>query len=53
MKYLIEAMGGSVRAYNENGLVIEMELPLTAQENMKKADHGRKSENNKSEAERN
>ena len=53
VKYLIEAMGGSVRAYNENGLVIEMELPLTAQENMKKADHGRKSENNKSEAERN
>ena len=53
VKYLIEAMGGSVRAYNENGLVIEMELPLTAQENMKKTDRGQKSENNKSATERN
>lgn len=32
VKYLIEAMSGTVRARNEHGLVIEMELPLTAQE---------------------
>lgn len=53
VKYLIEAMGGNVRAYNNGGLVVEIEIPLIAQENMKKTDHGQKSENNKSEAERN
>ena len=34
VKYLIEAMGGTVQARNENGFVIEMVLPLTAQERM-------------------
>ena len=53
VKYLIEAMGGSVRAYNNDGLVVEIELPLIAQENMKKADFEKKAENNRSEAERN
>ena len=53
VKYLIEAMRGSVRAYNNDGLVVEIELPLIAQENMKKADFEKKAENNRSEAERN
>ena len=53
VKYLIEAMGGSVRAYNNNGLVIEIELPLIAQENIKKADCEKKDANNRYEAERN
>ena len=34
VKYLIEAMDGSVCARNDQGFVIEMELPLTAQERM-------------------
>lgn len=42
VKYLIEAMQGTVRAYNDNGLVIEMELPLIRQENIKKVDFGQK-----------
>lgn len=42
VKYLVEAMRGTVHAYNDNGLVIEMELPLIRQENMAKADFDRK-----------
>ena len=30
VKYLVEAMGGTVHACNENGFVIEMELPVAA-----------------------
>ena len=37
VKYLIDAMGGTVRAYNDNGLVIEIKLPMTAQEKIKDA----------------
>ena len=28
VKYLIEAMGGTVRAENEDGFVVSLELPL-------------------------
>ena len=38
VKYLIEAMGGTVSAHNENGLVIELKLPLTDQEDMTKTE---------------
>ena len=34
VKYLIEAMGGTVRAENRDGLVITMEFPLESQERM-------------------
>ena len=30
VKYLVEAMKGTVQAYNENGFVIEMEFPIIA-----------------------
>lgn len=38
VKYLIEAMGGTVSAHNENGLVIELKLPLTDQKDMTKTE---------------
>lgn len=34
VKYLVEAMSGTVRAYNNGGLVVEIELPLIRQERM-------------------
>lgn len=58
VKYLIEAMKGTVRAYNANGLTIEMELPLTRQENMAQVDSEQKkvdekgSEENRNKTER-
>ena len=42
VKYLVETMKGTVRAYNDGGLVIEMELPLIRQENMEKAEADQK-----------
>lgn len=45
VKYLIEAMRGKVCAYNKGGLVVEIELPLIRQENMKKVDEKRPKKN--------
>lgn len=41
VKYLIEAMGGTVSAHNENGLVIELKLPLTDQKDMTKTERNK------------
>lgn len=38
VKYLMEAMGGGVRAENENGLAVYLELPVSPEKNFNPAD---------------